>query len=134
MSILDLAIVCFPVVGFIWSLRYSRLVRQLRQVGLRVPGHVVYQREWQKQGRMLFIPTVQFTTQAGELIEAEHPHEQSLKTFSAHQPVAVCYDPAAPYRFLFAEQVASQEAYWFSLLWLVMACFLTGREIARKLA
>lgn len=134
MVILDVAIASFPVLGFLWSLRYSRLVWQLRRGGLRVPGHVVYQREWQQRGRMLFVPTVQFTTQAGELVEVEHPHEQALKPFVADQPVAVCYDPAAPHRFLFAKQVASQEAYWFSLLWLLVACWLTGREIAHQLA
>jgi hypothetical protein len=133
-GVIDLALACVPLIGLIASLRYSLLVRHLRTVGLTVPGQIVFQREWQNRGRIFFIPTVQFTTQAGELIETENKHQQAMKEFLAYQPVLVYYDPAAPQTFLFAEQVTSQEAYWSSLLWLIVVFFFTGHLLAKKLA
>jgi hypothetical protein len=56
-----------------------------------------------------------------------------VKEFLAQQPVLLYYDPAVPQRLLFAEQVTSQEAYWTSLLWLVVVFFSTGRILTQKL-
>jgi hypothetical protein len=55
-----------PLVGVVFSIRYILFVWHLRKVGIAVTGRIVQQREWHNCDNTFFIPSVQFTTQAGK--------------------------------------------------------------------
>lgn len=121
-----------PLVWIIFSVRAILFVWHLRKVGIAVPGQVVYQREWRNRGNNYFIPTVQFTTQAGEVLEVENERLRSPQEFLAEQPVLVYYDPQQPASILFAEELTSKGMYW-SLISAIVLLVLIWRAIARDL-
>jgi hypothetical protein len=121
-----------PLVWAIFSIRYILLVWHLRKVGIAVPGQIIQQREWHNRGNIFFIPTVQFTTQVGEMIEVENKRLRSPKSFLAKQPVLVYYDPQQPTVLLFAEQLVSKTMYWWLMLGVVLLFFI-WRAIGRDL-
>lgn len=121
-----------PLVWVIFSVRYILFVWHLRKVGLAVPGRIVQQREWHNRGNSFFIPTVQFTTQAGQMLEVENERLRSSTEFLADQSVLVCYDPQQPTALLFADQLTDKTMYW-SLIPVIVILFFIWRSIARDL-
>jgi len=121
-----------PLVWVVFSVRYILLTWHLRKVGIAVTGQIVQQREWHNRGNVFFIPTVQFTTQTGEMIEAENERERSPREFLAQQPVLIYYDPQQPTALLFAEQLTNKAMYW-SLIPAVGLLVISWWAIARDL-
>ena len=100
------------------------IVWQLRNAGVVMQAWLTQQHEYRNRGNTYFIPTIQFTTLAGELVETEFDRECAPTEFIAAQQVAVRYDPQRPTTLLLTQRLADRHLYWPLLFPLLFPLFV----------